>query len=156
MAGSRRAARTSPPPWQIIAGVVAAVALFGSGWLGGAGSARARSATSGPAAGDAPQAAAAAQLQSAQGSCDSMHRGTTLADNGTTLTIDGTGEEDYNGLAETDLQCVFDAVGMTEAVKAHIGQTRALDGRQEDSWGSFNASWTFHPDAGFDGMIRLA
>ena len=158
-AGSGGEARKSLPAWQIAAGISAAVALFGSGWLGGTVSAhlpsRSGSAASTTAGGSAEKSAAVARLQTAQSTCDSTHRGTTLADNGYTLTIDGAGDEDYGGLLETDLQCVFGALGMPEAVNAHIGQTRALDGRQEDSWGSFSASWTFHPDAGFDGVIRV-
>ncbi|WP_181062313.1 MULTISPECIES: hypothetical protein [unclassified Pseudoclavibacter] len=31
-----------------------------------------------------------------------------------------------------------------------IEQTRALDGRQDDSWDDLEASWTYHPDDGLN------
>jgi hypothetical protein len=33
-------------------------------------------------------------------------------------------------------------------------QTRALDGRQSETWEDFSASWTYHPDNGLDVLIR--
>ena len=39
----------------------------------------------------------------------------------------------------------------TEAVKSHLGNTRALDGQQTDSWGDYKrAAGPYHPDSGPD------
>jgi hypothetical protein len=40
-----------------------------------------------------------------------------------------------------------------ESVTAQMDGTRALDGRQPASWDGYTASWTFHPDSGFDLII---
>ena len=32
----------------------------------------------------------------------------------------------------------------------HIESTRALDGTQEDSFGDYQARWTYHPDNGMN------
>ena len=34
-----------------------------------------------------------------------------------------------------------------------IGTTRALDGRQTESWGKFRATWSYHPDSGLQLLI---
>ncbi|MBB4750447.1 hypothetical protein [Actinoplanes lobatus] len=110
---------------------------------------------------DAGQGAAAAiglekhsSLQDVQASCDPAGKGTDIADDGHTLIFDGTGEEDYSGVPYDAEQCVFDALKMPVAVQAHIGDTRALDGRQQESWDGITASWTYHPDDGLDMIIR--
>ena len=84
------------------------------------------------------------------------HCGTTIADKGKTLIVDSSGEEDYTGISYTSVTCIFNAISMPTAVQAHVGDTRALDGRQEDSWDGFTASWTYHPDEGMDMIVRVA
>ncbi|MCY1145400.1 hypothetical protein OWR29_45990 [Actinoplanes sp. Pm04-4] len=152
---------TKPQLW--VPAVLAGAALvFSSGWFGGVSYANNTPATVGNTgvvnavtnvvngkSGDI------ALLQQAQDTCDSTRSGTEIADGGYTLTVDSRGEDDYTGLGYYDLDCVWTALQMPEAVKAHIGQTRALDGRQEDSWGSFTASWTYHPDAGVSMVVRV-
>ena len=36
---------------------------------------------------------------------------------------------------------------------AHIESTRALDGYQQETFGEFSASWTYHPDDGLNMTI---
>lgn len=45
---------------------------------------------------------------------------------------------------------------MPESVKAHMFATRALDGRQTDTWPGFSASWSYHPDDGMDLVITAS
>jgi hypothetical protein len=33
-------------------------------------------------------------------------------------------------------------------------QTRALDGRQQDTWGGYTASWSYHPDSGMELIVQ--
>jgi hypothetical protein len=40
-----------------------------------------------------------------------------------------------------------------QSVLAQTEQTRALDGMRSAEWGTFGASWTFHPDDGLDLII---
>ncbi|MEU7903652.1 hypothetical protein [Actinoplanes sp. NPDC049118] len=100
-------------------------------------------------------AAKPSPLEAAQNACDPDHGGTQLADDGHTLIIDSQGKELGSGsLTFIELLCLQTELHMTQAVAAHMGDTRALDGRQEDSWEGFTASWTYHPDSGLDAIIR--
>ena len=45
-------------------------------------------------------------------------------------------------------ECFQTAIGLPERIDSQIGQTRALDGIQEASWGEFVARWNFHPVSG--------
>ncbi|MFF5083751.1 hypothetical protein ACFY36_42445 [Actinoplanes sp. NPDC000266] len=160
-APQRHAHRSPRPRWLAPAAVVAGAAvLFGSGWFGGISYASGTPTTTGGVAGVitdvvSGRSAGVALLQEAQDTCDSTHTGTEIADNGSTLTVDGTGEEDYSGIAYAGVECVFGVLQVPEAVKEHVAQTRALDGRQQDTWGSFSASWGYHPDSGLDMIVRV-
>ncbi len=79
-----------------------------------------------------------------------------MTDNGQTLLIDSSGEEDFGKLSVSALQCVLDGLKMPAAVQTHMFETRALDGRQENAWPGFTASWSYHPDQGMDVIVRLA
>lgn len=91
-------------------------------------------------------------MQRAMDKCDliSVSPGLSLGDEKHTLILDGKGEEDSDGMStETEL-CVLKALNITDAALNEIETTRALDGRQEASWGKVDASWTYHPDNGLD------
>lgn len=98
-------------------------------------------------------------LAGAEKKCNDGPPGTTLADGGKTLIIDGKSEsQQLNGQGtgvdlKTEL-CILDYLGTSAAVVAHMENTRALDGRQTDSWGDFTASWIYHPDNGLDITIQ--
>ena len=58
-------------------------------------------------------------------------------------------------LASTaDIRCVLAELEAPSSTWAKIGDTRALDGRQEDDWPGFKASWTYHPDSGLNILIE--
>lgn len=98
-------------------------------------------------------------LAGAEKQCNDGPPGTTLADSGKTLIIDGKSEsQQLNGQgtgvdAKTEA-CILENLGVTAAVLNHMENTRALDGRQTDSWSNFTASWTYHPDDGLDITIQ--
>ncbi|GAB1644280.1 hypothetical protein [Krasilnikovia sp. MM14-A1259] len=94
------------------------------------------------------------QLATAQLQCDASHTGTELGDNGKTLTINGAGTEDMSGADTATIACILQALSAPDAVTTHMSETRALDGRQEDSWSGYSASWIYHPDDGLDVIIR--
>ena len=51
-----------------------------------------------------------------------------------------------NGLIAGLIQtCVLDELETPPQVQEHIDTTRALDGTQEDSWGDYQARWTYPP-----------
>jgi len=138
-------------PWTLIGGGVVLLMLLLAGVTsvyrllfaaGGAAAAR-------PSASPTPTA-----FEKAQSTCDSFKAGTTISDGGKTLLIDSTGKEDYTGVPVGTLACLMNSLGTPDAVVSHIDSTRALDGRQEDSWGEFTASWSYHPDQGLDMIVR--
>lgn len=92
---------------------------------------------------------------------------TAWEDDNTTLILDGPGKDDRtvkNGTFEYDTskisddtrECVFEKLETPQSIQTKMGQTRALDGRQEDTAGGFTYSWTYHPDSGLDVIITDA
>ncbi|MEV7605125.1 hypothetical protein AB0N65_06770 [Paenarthrobacter sp. NPDC089322] len=79
-----------------------------------------------------------------------------LGDDGKTLSLDGKGEDDYDGLAWADIECVLDAVNVPDYIREEMDSTRALDGTQRESWDNFAASWSYHPDSGFNMVLRMS
>lgn len=78
-----------------------------------------------------------------------------LADRDTTLYLDLGGSDAGSGTLDVgDLVCVLGALNAPVYVLRQVEGTRAIDGRQSESWGSFEASWTYHPDDGLDMLIR--
>lgn len=87
--------------------------------------------------------------------CDliSGSEGVSLGDDNTTLKLDGAGRKG-SGMAWADEQCVLKALGAKDGTIEKMQETRALDGRQDDSWGKYEASWTYHPDNGLDVLVE--
>ena len=50
--------------------------------------------------------------------------------------------------------CIFNKLGVPDAVRQHVSTTRALDGQQTDSWPGYTARWTYHPDDGLQMTIQ--
>lgn len=78
-----------------------------------------------------------------------------LGDDGRSLSLDGQGEEDLNGLAWSDIQCVLKAVNVPDYVQEQMKSTRALDGTQRESWDNFSVSWSYHPNTGMNVVLRF-
>jgi hypothetical protein len=125
-------------------GVVAAVTVGGIAWA-----ALRPGSDSGLALGSKP-------LEDAQTKCDFGKTGTQVTDGGDTMLLDTKGTDDPAGTDITTVVCVLTELKTPQAVIAHMDSTRALDGRQEDSWDGFTASWTYHPDNGMDLILRAA
>lgn len=90
-------------------------------------------------------------LKSAASSCGITNSdGAKLGDNDTSLSLDGKGDEDYTGLSMTSINCVMDAIKVPDYVRAQMNKTRALDGTQRESWGNISATWSYHPNTGFN------
>lgn len=85
------------------------------------------------------------QLEKAAAACTMT---SALRDDGHTLTVDTKGTEDATGDDIVDLACMLLYTEAPSSVLSDIDQTRALDGRQEATWGSMHAVWRYHPDDG--------
>lgn len=93
-------------------------------------------------------------LASANKECNIGVPGMRLADGDQTLVIDTINEAGAGGVPEFSLVCVLNHLEAPTAVREHMSSTRALDGRQTDSWGDFTAAWTYHPNDGVDLVIQ--
>ncbi len=71
-----------------------------------------------------------------------------IGDNGSTITLDTEGDEDYSGDDLTEVACVLTALETPDRVISRIDQTRAIDGTLDASWGDYEAFWNYHPDSG--------
>lgn len=73
----------------------------------------------------------------------------SVEDGGTTLIVNTLAEdEDILGLSSLALNCVYEELDVPTYISENIGQTRALDGRQNAEWDDFSVSWSYHPDDG--------
>lgn len=82
--------------------------------------------------------------------CD-LNVGTSaqVLDEGKSLYLDGRGKES-NGLSLDSLVCVMNALDVPDATLQRMSSTRALDGRQTDSFDGLSVEWSYHPDDGLD------
>lgn len=81
-----------------------------------------------------------------------------LASDGSYLEIDSNpyNLDDYS--SSTAMDCVEKAnieLGFTESLYARMGKTRALDGTLTEENEYIKASWTYHPDKGFNVIYTL-
>lgn len=88
-------------------------------------------------------------FRNAQEACGSPD-GVSVSDNGTTLTVDMMGDEDYSGASLSNVECIVSQVNTPEYIKESMWATRALDGRQQDEFDGVSVSWSYHPDSGID------
>lgn len=80
-----------------------------------------------------------------------------VSDDGKSVVIDGSGDDVGSGSASVlDTTCILTALGAPDSVFTKMTQTRALDGLVSESWGHWEASWTYHPDNGLDVLIERA
>jgi hypothetical protein len=82
--------------------------------------------------------------------------GFTLGDAEMSLVIDTAGDDDAPQLDAKyeDALCVLEALDVPDATLNLIQTTRALDGRQDGTWGDVDATWSYHPDSGLNMTLQ--
>lgn len=101
-----------------------------------------------------PAAAPTPRFKTAIEKCHvaSGHDGLEYADRGASLILST--EPDPDPLSThvniANVICVLDKLGASAATKDRMFNTRALDGMQDARWKGIDASWTYHPDDGFN------
>lgn len=96
-------------------------------------------------------------LQKASDTCKTG----TLADKNKTLLFDMAGKEIGSGTGTLEnLNCLLAATEVPTATNAKMMSTRALDGKQTDSWTTsdgtkLTALWSYHPDNGLDIIFQV-
>lgn len=80
--------------------------------------------------------------------------GISIGDEGHSVTIQTTGEDNTYGADIYETVCVLQGLDASDSVIARMDSTRALDGRQMGTWDDFEASWGYHPDDGLNLVIE--
>lgn len=80
----------------------------------------------------------------------------SIGDGGTTLILDGAGNDGTAGLPIEDIGCALGAIDAPDSIVTQMEQTRALDGRQSADSEGYTYSWIYHPDSGLDITITDA
>lgn len=88
-------------------------------------------------------------FQKAYDSCGTPS-GVSVSDEGTTISVDTMGEEDYSGATYGDLVCIIGAVGTPSYINDGIMSVRAMDGRQTQEFDGIVVSYSYHPNSGMD------
>ena len=69
------------------------------------------------------------------------------------VSFDTKGNDDSTGDLIMTAYCALIGLQAPDYIFDLIGATRALDGRQTESWDSFKSSWSYHPDSGLQLVI---
>lgn len=77
-----------------------------------------------------------------------------IGDNGKTLLMDGEGEESA-GAPSADVWCVLQELNVPDSTVARMEKTSSLMGVVSDSWDGISADWSYHPDNGFDVVLKF-
>lgn len=108
------------------------------------------------AANDAEIAAVEEAKSTLFASAKSACGGGQVLDDGRAFVVDVEGEDAGSGdVSLSQLDCLFERVGVPSSVKEKMYQTRSLDGRQSAEWDDVQASWNYHPDDGLDIIFEL-
>lgn len=73
-----------------------------------------------------------------------------LSSDGQSVSFDTEGEEDEDGDTVFSAFCLLRATGAPDYIFDSIKETRALDGRMEETFGKYRASWNYHPNDGLN------
>ena len=91
-------------------------------------------------------------LSNAVDACHPAPGAVRLSTDRSTLTMDAYGEG-RNQVSTPILLCILDELHAPRAMHERMNATRAIDGMQEEQWGPYRATWTYHPDQGLHVVI---
>ncbi|MGP9649341.1 hypothetical protein ACT3TP_02500 [Glutamicibacter sp. AOP38-B1-38] len=88
--------------------------------------------------------------------CEVSAEGFLVLDDGEALQLDSKGSDIWDSGTEdfAQIACVLAGLEVPGSVISKIDSTRALDGRQDDSWDGVAISWSYHPDSGVDILLE--
>ena len=96
--------------------------------------------------------AGAQNLSSALDTCHASGSYVRLAADKSSLTLQAENESG-RGLSAPVFRCVLDELDAPASMHQRMLLTRAIDGTQEEQWGLYRATWTYHPDQGLNVVI---
>lgn len=96
--------------------------------------------------------AGAQNFSSALDTCHASGSYVRLAADKSSLTLQAENESG-RGLSVPVFRCVLDELDAPASMHQRMLLTRAIDGTQEEQWGLYRATWTYHPDQGLNVVI---
>ena len=75
-----------------------------------------------------------------------------VSSDGTSMEMTTSGKKEP-GMSVRTLGCLLEELDAPTSLKQRMESTRAIDGTQEENWGSYRATWTYHPDQGLHVVI---
>lgn len=96
--------------------------------------------------------AGAQNFSSALDTCHASGSYVRLAADKSSLTLQAESESGRDLSAPVFL-CVLDELDAPASMHQRMLLTRAIDGTQEEQWGLYRATWTYHPDQGLNVVI---
>ena len=91
-------------------------------------------------------------FSSALDTCHASGSYVRLAADKSSLTLQAENESG-RGLSAPVFLCVLDELDAPASMRQRMLLTRAIDGTQEEQWGLYRATWTYHPDQGLNVVI---
>lgn len=91
------------------------------------------------------------EFATAVSACKAAPHATVAAD-GSSLVMNTFGNK-QPGMSVVTLSCVLRELDAPESLMQRMETTRAIDGTREETWGSYRATWTYHPDQGLNVVI---
>ena len=91
-------------------------------------------------------------FSSALDTCHASGSYVRLAADKSSLTLQAENESG-RGLSAPVFRCVLDELDAPASMRQRMLLTRAIDGTQEEQWGLYRATWTYHPDQGLNVVI---
>lgn len=106
---------------------------------------------------DAAPSTSVAEKTLAQRVSDCRLPASAVLDGGNSLSLDTPGSDSNSGdVTIEDLLCALTELDTPQSTIKHMEQTRAMDGRQEQTIGDLRYSWAYHPDRGLDVLVTKA
>lgn len=99
-----------------------------------------------------PRFAGSHNLSSAVDACHASGSYVRLATDKSSLTLQAENEAG-SGLSSPIFLCILDELDAPAAMRQRMLLTRAIDGTQEEQWGLYRATWTYHPEQGLNVVI---
>lgn len=99
-----------------------------------------------------PRFAGSHNLSSAVDACHASGSYVRLATDKSSLTLQAENEAG-SGLSSPIFLCILDEPDAPAAMRQRMLLTRAIDGTQEEQWGPYRATWTYHPEQGLNVVI---
>lgn len=78
---------------------------------------------------------------------------TVISSDGLSISVDSTDKYDSDGIK--DIRTIINELDLPDSLIDAMESTNALMGRQKETYGDYEVSWSYHPDNGLDAIFRI-